>query len=84
MIFQVVNLLFLNTNFAVKFQGECWKVDVGTFTAHLSVTIKRFTRFKQKEVLAAVLEGKSMPSNMAANTNDTTLLKNQSAIKYLP
>ena len=25
-----------------------------------------------------------MPSNMAANTNDTTLLKNQSAIKYLP
>ena len=27
-----------------------------------------------------MLEGKSMPSNMAANTNDTTLLKNQSAI----
>ena len=25
-----------------------------------------------------------MPSNMAANTNDTTLLENQSAIKYLP
>ena len=25
-----------------------------------------------------------MPSNMAANTNHTTLLKNQSAIKYLP
>ena len=31
-----------------------------------------------------MLEGKSMPSNMAANTNLTTLLKNQSAIKYLP
>ena len=30
------------------------------------------------------LECKSMPSNMAANTNHTTLLKNQSAIKYLP
>ena len=31
-----------------------------------------------------MLEGKSMPSiKMAANTNDTTLLKNQSAIKYL-
>ena len=30
-----------------------------------------------------MLEGKSMPSNMAANTNHTTLLKNQSAIKYL-
>ena len=42
------------------------------------------TRSKQKAVLAAMLEGKSMPSNMAANTNHTTLLKNQSAIKYLP
>ena len=54
------------------------------FTAHLSVTITRLTRSKQKVVLTAMLEGKSMPSNMAANTNDTTLLKNQSAIKYLP
>ena len=54
------------------------------FTAHLSVTIKRLTRSKQKVVLAAMLEGKSMPSNMAANTNDTTLLKNQSVIKCLP
>ena len=51
------------------------------FTAHLSVTIKRLTRYKQKVVLAAMLKGKSMPSNMAANTNHTTLLKNQSAIK---
>ena len=55
-----------------------------TFTAHLSVTIKRLTTYKQKVVLAAMLEGKSMPSNMAANTNHTSLLKNQSAIKYLP
>ena len=31
-----------------------------------------------------MLEGILLPSNMAANTNDTTLLKNQSAIKYLP
>ena len=31
-----------------------------------------------------MLEGKSMPSNMAANTNHTNLLKNQSAIEYLP
>ena len=31
-----------------------------------------------------MLEGKSMPSSMAANTNHTTLLKNESAIKYLP
>ena len=79
-----MNYLFLNTNFALKLQGKCWKDDVVTFTAHLSVTIKRLTRYKQKVVLAAMLEGKSMPSNMAANTNHTTLLKNQSAIKYLP
>ena len=31
-----------------------------------------------------MLEGKSMPSNMAAKTNHTTLFKNQSAIIYLP
>ena len=29
------------------------------FTAHLSVTIKRLTRYKQKIVLATMLEGKS-------------------------
>ena len=55
-----------------------------TFTAHLSVNIKRLTRYKQKVVLAAILEGKSMPFHMAANTNHKALLKNQSAIKYLP
>ena len=54
-----------------------------TFTAHLSVTIKRLTSYKQKVVLAAMLEGKSTPSYMAANANHTTLLENQSAIKYL-
>ena len=31
-----------------------------------------------------MLEGKSMPSNMAAYTNHTTLLNIQSAIKCLP
>ena len=79
-----MNYLFLNRNFALKLQGNCRKDDVVTFTAHLSVNIKRLTRYKQKVVLAAMLEGKSMPSNMVANTNHTTLLKNQSAIKYLP
>ena len=55
-----------------------------TFTVHLSVTIKRLTRYKEKVVLAAMLRGKSMPStDMAANTNRTTLLINQSAITYL-
>ena len=58
------------------------KDDVVTFTTHLS--IKRLTRYKEKVVLAAILEGKSTPSNMAANPNHTSLLKNQRAIKYLP
>ena len=31
-----------------------------------------------------MFEGKSLPSNMAANTNLATLLKNQGTIKYLP
>ena len=57
---------------------------VVAFLAHLSVTFKRLTRYKQKEVFATMFEGKGMPSNMGANTNHTTLLKNQSAIKYLP
>ena len=47
------------------------KDDVVTFTQHLSITIKRLTRYKQKVVLATMLEGKSMPSNMTANTNHT-------------
>ena len=64
-----MNYLFLNTNLALKLPGKCWKDDVVTFTAHLSVTIKRLTRYKQKVVLAAMLEGKSMPSNMASNTD---------------
>ena len=60
------------------------KDDVVMFTEHLSITIKRLTRYKQKVVMATMLEGKSIPSNMAANTNHTTSLKNQSVIKYLP
>ena len=79
-----MNYLFLNTNFALKLQGKCSKDDVVTFTAHLNVTIKRLKKYNQKLVSAAMLEGKSIPSNMAANANHTTLLKNQSTIKYLP
>ena len=80
MVFKIMN----HPNFALKLQGKCWQDDVVTFTAHVSVTIKRLTRYKQKLVLAAMLEGKSLTSNMAANTNHTTLSKNQRAIKYLP
>ena len=78
-----MNYLFLNTNFAFKLQGKWWKDDVVTFTAHLCVTIKRLTSYKQKVVLAAMLEGKSSPSSVAANENHTTLLKNHSATNYL-
>ena len=83
-IFKIMNYRFLNTNFALKLQGECSKDDVATFIAHLNVTIKRFTRNKQNLVLAAILEGKSMPSNIAANTNHATLLNNQNTIKCFP
>ena len=83
-ILKTMNYPFLNRNYALRLQGNCWEDYAATFSSHLSVTMKRLTRYKQKVVLAAMLEGKSMPSNMAANTNHTTLLKNQSAIKYLP
>ena len=73
-----MNYRFLNTDFALKLQGKCRKDNVVTFIAHLNVTIKRLTRYKQKVVLAAMLEGKSMPSNTAANANHACLLKNQS------
>ena len=43
-----------------------------------------FDKYKQKLVLAAMLEGILLSSNMAATTNHDALLKNQSAIKYLP
>ena len=51
---------FLHSNFKKIVE----KMNVVTFSAHPSVTIKRLTRYKQKVVLAAMLEGKSTPSNM--------------------
>ena len=54
------------------------------FTANLRVTIKRLTRYKQVVVLAAMLEDKVVPSNMAANTNHTTLLKKSNCHKMSP
>ena len=47
--------------------------DVVTFIAHLSVTIKSLTRRKQKVVLAAMLEGNGMPSNMLLNILNISL-----------
>jgi len=40
---KIMNYPFLNTNFALTHQGKCWKDDVVTFTAHLSITIKCIT-----------------------------------------
>ena len=61
-----------------------WCGNVNSTSERNYQTFNKITRYKQKVVLAAMFEGKSMPSNMTANTNDTTLLRNQSAIKYLP
>ena len=57
------------------------KDDVVTFTQHLSITIKRITRYKQKVALAAMLEGKSMPSNMTANTNHACVFSQISGVR---
>ena len=82
LIFKIMNYCFLIHILYLNFKENVEKI--ATFIAHLNVTIKHLTRYKQKVVLAAMLEGKSMTSNMAANTNHATLLKNQSTIKYLP
>ena len=65
--FEIMNYFFRNTKSALKLQGKCWKDDVLTFTAHLSITIKRLTRYKQKVIFDAMLEGILLPSNMVAN-----------------
>ena len=58
-----------------------WKKWCGNVYSTSERNYQTFNKMiKQKVVLAAMLEGKSMPSNMAANTNHTTLLKNQSVI----
>ena len=67
---------FLNTNFGIKFKEN---VEMMMFTAHLSVAIKCLTRIQAKSSF-----GRHVGGYMAANTNHTILLKNQSAIKYLP
>jgi len=68
-----MNYRFLTQNFARKLHGKCRRDDVVTLIAHLNITVKHLTRYKQKVVLAAMLE-----------TNHATLLKNQNNIKYLP
>ena len=67
------------TSFWTQISHLNFKDNVVTFTAHLRVAIKHLT-IQAKSSLSAMLEGKSMPSNVVANANHTTLLKNQSAI----
>ena len=47
-------------------------------TAHLSVTLKCLTKVQAQSSFTSIY------SNMVVNTTHTTLLKNQSATKYLP
>ena len=54
------------------------------FTAHLSVTIKLLTRYKQKVLFAAMLEGERMPFNMAANINHTAFVEKSNRNKISP
>ena len=51
-----------------------------TFLTHLNVTIKHLTRYMQKVVLAAMCAYQ----HGGQYKNHTTLLKNQSTIKYIP
>ena len=59
-----MNYLFLSRNFAIKLQGNCWKDDVVTFTAPSERNYQTFYKMQEKVVLAAILEGKSMPSKI--------------------
>ena len=80
-----MNYLFLNTSFALKLQGKCWKDDVVTFAAHLSVTIKRLTRYKQKLVLAAMLEGtEEYALQHGAQYKSYYFVEKSKCHKYLP
>ena len=73
MIIKIINDLFLNAILHLNLWEIFWEDDVGTFIANLSVTFKRLTKYKHKEVLAAIFEGKSMPSNMAAGMESIPL-----------
>ena len=81
-----MNYGFLTQIFHLNVKENVEKMTWVTFIAHLNVTIKHLTRYKQKVVFGRHVGGQeyALPSNMAANTNHTNLLKNQSAIKYLP
>ena len=78
-----MNFFFLDTTLYLNF-----KENVERWCGNVNSTSERnyqtFNKLQAKAFLAAMLEGKSMPSNMSVNTNHATLLINESAIKYLP
>ena len=55
-----------------------------TRTSSSESTFQTFSKIEAKIVLAAMLEAKNIIIQIQANSNHTTFLKNQSAIKYFP
>ena len=56
----------------------------GTINNSSESTYQTLSEIEAKIVLAAMLEGKNIIIQIQANSNHTTFLKNQSAIKYFP
>ena len=56
----------------------------GTINSSSESTYQTFSKIEAKIVLAAMLEGKNIIIQIQANSNHTTFLKNQRAIKYFP
>ena len=78
-----MNYLLLNTNIAFKFRGKCWKDDVVTFTAHLSVTVKRL-KIYAKSSSGRHVGGQEYAVQHGGQYKSYYFFENQSAIKYLP
>ena len=56
----------------------------GTINSSSESTHQTISKIEAKIVLATMLEGKNIIIQIQANSNHTTFLKNQSAIKYFP
>ena len=56
----------------------------GTINSSSESTYRTFSKIEAKIVLSAMLEGKNIIKQIQVNSNHTTFLKNQSAIKYFP
>ena len=56
----------------------------GTINSSSESTYRTFSKIEAKIVSAAMLEGKNIIKQIQVNSNHTTFLKNQSAIKYFP